>query len=102
MLKPAFIDISHHQTIPESLVPAAQAGIIGVVHKATEGTSYVDDKMDNRRYLAQEAGLLWGLYHFVRGGSMDAQVDHFLDAAAPYSDANTLLALDWEVSDVSL
>src|SRR5262245_46844597 len=102
MLKPAFIDISHHQTIPESLVPAAQAGIIGVIHKATEGTSYVDDKMDNRRYLAQEANLLWGLYHFVKAGSMADQVEHFLDAANDYSDENTLFALDWEVNDVSL
>lgn len=102
MLKPAFIDISHYQTIPESLDEAAEAGILGVIHKMTEGSSYVDDKADNRRYLAQEAGLLWGLYHFVRAGDMAQQVDHFLSAAGPYSDEDTLFVLDWEVADVSL
>ena len=43
MLKPAFIDLSHHNVIPQSLKPAKQSGIVGVIHKATEGTSYVDD-----------------------------------------------------------
>jgi len=102
MLKPAFIDLSHWQTIPQSLVPAREAGILGVIHKMTEGSGYVDDKADNRYYLAQEAGLLWGLYHFVQPGDMAQQVDHFLHSAAPYSDENTLFVLDWEVSSVSL
>lgn len=102
MLKPAFIDLSHHNAIPSSLQPAADAGIVGVIHKCTEGISHVDDKADARWYLAKEAGLMWGLYHFVRPGSMAAQVDFFLENAAEISDENTLLALDWEDAGVSL
>jgi len=102
MLKPAFIDLSHHNTIPSSLQPAAGAGIVGVIHKCTEGTGYIDDKADNRFFLAKEAGLLWGLYHFARPGNMAAQVDFFLAAAAEISDAETMLVLDWEDAGVSL
>jgi GH25 family lysozyme M1 (1,4-beta-N-acetylmuramidase) len=102
VLKPGFIDLSHHNSIPSSLQAAADAGIVGVIHKCTEGTTHVDDKADARWYLAKEAGLMWGLYHFVRPGSMEAQVDFFLENAAEISDENTLLALDWEDTGVSL
>jgi lysozyme len=37
---------------------------------------------------------LWGAYHFLRSGSIAAQVDFFLKVAAP--DDTTLLALDHE------
>src|SRR5262249_1668473 len=102
MLKPGVIDISHHQVIPESLVPAQQAGIIGCIHKMTEGTSYIDDKAGARRYLADQAGLMWGLYHFVQPGSMSDQVDFFVNSAADIADEHTLYALDWEVNGVTL
>lgn len=102
MLKPGFIDLSHHNSIPSSLQAAADAGIVGVIHKCTEGTSHVDDKAAARWYLAKEAGMMWGLYHFVRPGSMEDQVDHFLLNAELISDENTLLCLDWEDSGVSL
>jgi lysozyme len=102
MLKPAVIDLSHHNVIPDNLVITKQSGIYGLIHKATEGTSYVDDKVENRFFLAKEAGMLWGLYHFVRPGSMEKQVDHFLAVATEVADDNTLFALDWEDPGVSL
>src|SRR5262245_7255788 len=104
MLKPAFIDLSHHNVIPQSLLPAKASGIAAVVHKATEGTGYTDGKVAARYALAQKAGMLWGLYHFVRAGNMDAQVDYFLGRARELEvlDDDTLLCLDWEVDDVSL
>ena len=102
MLKPAFIDLSHHNVIPQSLKPAKQSGIVGVIHKATEGTSYVDDKVDNRYFLAQDARLLWGLYHFIRPGTVEGQVDRFLEVARKVSDGNTLYCLDWEDSAVHI
>src|SRR5262245_32071305 len=77
MLKPAFIDLSHHNTIPESLQDARRSGILGVIHKATEGSSYVDSKVDARFWLARDAGMMWGVYHFVRPGDMDQQVGFF-------------------------
>ena len=102
MLKPAFIDLSHHNTIPVSLIPAREAGILGVIHKATEGETYVDPKLAARWSLARDAGMLWGVYHFVRPGNIAAQVDFFLATVMNVSDDNTLFCLDWEDSGVSL
>jgi len=102
MVKPVVVDLSHYNTIPQSLIPARDAGILGVIHKATEGQGYTDDKLKARWSLAQDAELLWGVYHFVRPGSMSDQVDDFLAAAEPYSDDNTLYALDYEDDGVSI
>jgi lysozyme len=101
MIKPAFVDLSHHNAIPSSLEPAAASGILGVIHKASEGWSMVDDKLAARRHLALEAGLLWGTYHFIRPGSVDAQVAHYLEACKPVTDDNSLYVLDWEDRGVS-
>lgn len=99
---PIVIDLSHHNTIPESLLAAKQAGIIGVIHKATEGASYVDEMVDNRFYLAKQAGMLWGLYHFMRPGNMKQQASFFVDVARKNGDEHTLLAADHEDTGVSL
>lgn len=100
MPTPMVIDLSHHNVVPESFAATKAAGIVGIIHKATEGTSYVDDKVEARRYLAMQAGLLWGVYHFVRPGSMSDQVEHFLRNAP--ADQNSLYALDHEDPAVSL
>jgi lysozyme len=96
------IDLSHWNTIPENLVAAKEAGIIGVIHKATESTTKVDDKLEARYKLAKDAGLLWGVYHFMRATSITQQVEHFLKTAAPFMDEETILAADHEDGSVSL
>lgn len=103
MLKPAYIDLSHHNTIPQSLQATYASGIVGIVHKMTEGTSFVDPKVDARYFLAQDAGMLWGLYHFVRPGSMVDQAMFFVDKADELKvlDDNTMMCLDWEDKGVS-
>jgi lysozyme len=102
VLKPAFIDISHWQVIPASLEAAAASGILGVVHKATEGATYVDPKLEARHHLADDAGLMWGVYHFMRPGSIAAQARHFLHTVEPLMDDDTLLMADHEDAGVSL
>ena len=95
------IDISHYNSVAsDGFKKAAAFGIWGVINKVTESTGYVDQTYAARRQAVKDAGLLWGAYHFVRPGSMSAQVEHFLRHAAP--DDATLLALDWEVSTVSV
>ncbi len=71
------------------------SGVRLVIHKASEGATIRDPKYAERRNAARSAGLLWGAYHFGRGGNVDAQVATFLSAASP--DAETRLVLDWEV-----
>jgi lysozyme len=93
------IDISHWN---EGLdfAELKRAGIVGVIHKATEDTGYVDPTYAPRRVEAEQAGLLWGAYHFLRPGSMQAQAEHFVSAVGNAD--GVLLAADHEDSGVSL
>jgi len=94
-LTPVVLDISHHQELEsDAFAKMRDAGIQGVIHKASEGTGYVDKTYAARRKDCEAAGVMWGAYHFARGGSPEAQVEHFLRCAKP--DDSTLLALDWE------
>src|SRR5262245_21176997 len=87
------LDISHHNTVSnwQSIV---SAGVVGIIHKATEGTSYVDAQYKSAREQAKKVGLLWGAYHFATASNAKAQVDHFLGTAGVSDDM--LYALDWE------
>lgn len=98
------IDLSHHNTISPSLKPAKDAGVVGVIHKATEGATVTDDKLAARFALAKDAGLLWGVYHFIRPGDPVMQVDKFVEyvTSVKAADKDTLWALDYEDPKVSL
>lgn len=77
------IDLSHHEHREIDWELLVQNGITAVMHKATEGTTFVDNSYEFRRRAAQEAGLLWGSFHFA--GELDgtgrAQADHYLSVA---------------------
>jgi len=88
-------DLSHYNGKVD-LAAAYAAGQRGVIHKATEGTGYVDPMYADTRTQAAAAGLLWGAYHFGVGGDPQAQAEHFLATAKP--DADTLLVLDLETN----
>ena len=89
----AVIDLSHHNTVT-SFHEAQAAGILGVIHKATEGSTFVDASYSERRARALSIGLFWGAYHFALRGNAQAQADHFLDIADP--GPTDLLMLDFE------
>lgn len=93
------LDISHHNDV-ESFDALRKAGIMGVIHKATESTDYADPTYKERRVAAKDAGLLWGAYHFLRPGDMHAQAKHFLNVARPGKD--DLLCADHEDTGVTL
>lgn len=101
---PRVIDLSHHNSVPESFFPAKEAGIVGVIHKLTEGSSYVDDKVLARHYLTKDAGLAWGVYHFLRPGNMDQQAQFFVSKGKELGivDDQTLWAADHEDAGVTL
>ncbi|MDD5265935.1 MAG: glycoside hydrolase family 25 protein [Methylococcales bacterium] len=88
------VDISHHNGPNIDFVKAKASGLVGVIHKATQGQSNVDKKYALNRTAALEAGLLWGAYHFAEGGDGIKQAEHFLKVAEP--DKDTLLVLDFE------
>lgn len=98
-VNPRVVDVSHYQGKTVNWKTAANAGLWGVINKATESTGYFDDTYNINRKGAADNGLEWGAYHFLRPGSMSAQVDTFVSRAEP--DANTLMALDHEDARVS-
>lgn len=74
-----------------------------VIHKASAGLDYRDHTYLNKnKQAAQEAGLLWGAYHFGRHEenvveSGKKQAEWFLKVLRSHGKLeNTLLALDWE------
>ena len=90
---PNVIDIYHGNTVND-FAALKVAGILGVIHKCTQGAGYVDPMYVERRKLATDAGLLWGAYTFNTGEPVIAQVNQFISHAEP--DANTLMCLDFE------
>jgi GH25 family lysozyme M1 (1,4-beta-N-acetylmuramidase) len=94
------IDVSHWQgTIDWSRVRASGKRFAYI--KASESTSFVDDRYAINRSRAKAAGVLVGAYHFARpdGSSGDAvaEADHFIRTAAPVK-GELIPVLDLEVS----
>ena len=90
------IDISHWQ----GGLNLANVSADFVIMKATEGTYYVDDRMEEFFAAAQKTGKLCGLYHFAsgyNGAKKEAQffVDHIKDKIG-----KAILALDWEADAI--
>src|SRR5262245_2377 len=98
MLNKAVIDISHWNPV-DSFVEAKADGVIGVIHKVTESTNYVDPTYNGNKEAAKAAGLLWGAYHFLRPGDMKAQAQYFISKIGEPID---LYAADHEDAGVSL
>lgn len=93
----AVIDLSRSVTVTDFRA-VRRSGMLGVVHKATEGGDYLDTAYAGRRPQAEAAGLLWGAYHFGTGQTSGArQAAYFLSVARP--GPRTLLALDLEANE---
>ena len=93
IIKPDVIDLSVHNAVKDFTEVKAY-GVKGIIHKATEGTGFVDKRYRERREAARNAGLLWGAYAFGTRASAKDQALHFIKTALV--DADTLIALDWE------
>jgi lysozyme len=98
MSEPKVLDLSHHNTVSD-WSEVIESGIVGIIHKATEGSSFVDSTYAQRAHDAQSAGLKWGAYHFLRPGDMRQQAQHFVNTAG---DDIELYAADHEDEGVSL
>jgi lysozyme len=93
----AVIDISRSVDVSD-FRRVRQSGILGVIHKASEGGDYADTAYAARRPQAESAGLLWGAYHFGTGQmSGERQAAFFLAMSRP--GPRTLLALDLEANE---
>jgi lysozyme len=92
------VDISHWQTIikPE----ARQQGLVGVIHKATEGSSMVDANYAPRRMLAKVLGLKWASYHYLHPDNIEQQIEFYLLNAEP--EPGSRVVIDYEEQGLEL
>ncbi len=90
----AVIDVSHHNGTSLDFNKAKADGIVGVIHKASQGMGNLDALYKTNRKKATAAGMLWGAYHFATGGDGAKQADIFLNAVG--DPAGVLMVLDFE------
>ena len=79
---PVCIDISHYQGYPD-FDEVKAAGVLGVIHKATEGTSYVDPNRATNCANAEQAGLAISTYFWIKPGDGRAQAEFYLRTIDP-------------------
>lgn len=91
--EPLVLDM-YHGDVVNSWEAIWDAGIRGIIHKASQGASFRDKKYQMRRQPILDQGFLLGYYHFGTGEDVDQQVDNFLGAVGDTN--NVLLALDFE------
>ena len=94
----AVFDISHHQHKPDFNRAKLDGNQYGVIHKATQGTSYQDPTFKPRIPFIRDSGLRLGAYHFLTSTQPIQQADFFLDVAGNAR----LLVVDWESSNGKL
>ena len=87
------VDTSHHNG-NVNFPKAKDAGIVGVIQKATQGQTGVDPTFKSNRKKVTDAGLLFGAYHFATGSDGLKQADNFLNVVGSFD--QTLLVLDFE------
>lgn len=85
-------DMNHNN--PVDFGKLAKAGCVGVIHKASQGLGFTDNKYAARRVAAKAEGVAWGAYEFNTRDDVVKSVDHFLAIAQP--DEHTSLWLDFE------
>jgi lysozyme len=87
------IDLSHHNVVTD-FARVKAAGVVGVIHKATEGKTFTDTTYKARESAARKAGLAWGSYHFLKHGDAGAQMQNYLSFAEPEPGAR--VCIDYE------
>jgi lysozyme len=96
------IDMYHGNNVKLSDFAAIKLqGVFGVIHKASQGLHFKDSACAERRKAAEDAGLLWGAYHFLDSSDEKAQAEFFLQNCG-ITDVNSspiALWLDFEKSD---
>lgn len=86
------IDISHWNKTNWSKVKTDFA-----ICKCTESTTYKDPTYETNKAECRKKGILFGSYHFARGGNASKEAEWFMHNVGVI-EKGELLVLDWEVS----
>lgn len=78
METPVCIDISHHQGFPD-FEDVKAAGVLGIIHKATEGKTFIDPNFHENRASALAAGLAVSSYFWLKPGDGRSQAQFYLE-----------------------
>lgn len=91
------IDVSHWQNLEFTRKKITELGAKFVMIKATEGKSYVDEKMKIYADYCIEQGIPFGLYHYARpeNNTMIEEAEHYISTIRDYIGV-CVMALDWE------
>lgn len=79
---PKCIDISHWQGLPY-FEKVRAAGVIAMIHKATEGTGYSDPNCITNIINATKAGIKCCTYHWLKPGDAAEQMAYYLRVVDP-------------------
>jgi lysozyme len=94
------IDISHHQDFPD-FTKVKAAGVIAMIHKCTEGSSYVDPNRGKNCKNAIDAGIAVSTYHWLSPGSSPSQqMKFYLDKLQPVQGERVVI--DYEENGCTL
>lgn len=94
------IDISHHQDFPD-FEKIRAAGVIAMIHKATEGSSYIDPNRRTNCSNAKAAGIACCTYHWLSPGSSPAsQIAFYLKTVDPVNGER--MVIDYEENGCTL
>jgi lysozyme len=93
------IDISHWQNFP-NFTEVRAAGVIAMIHKATEGSSYVDPNRAKNISNAIKAGIKCCTYHWIKPGNASNQMDFYLKTIDPVPGERVVI--DYEEDGCSL
>src|SRR5260370_38611868 len=93
------IDISNHQGYPD-FDQVRAAGVLGVIHKATEGTSFIDDARAENLANAKKAGLGIATYFWLKPGDGRSQAEFYLSVIDP--EQGERVVIDYEEDNCSL
>lgn len=88
------IDISNYQ----NGINLAEVPCDFVIVKATEGTVYVSPDYPRQYNQAKSLGKCLGIYHYARGGNVQAEADAYLRMVGDRL-GECILALDWEADN---
>lgn len=96
---PVCIDISHWQDFPD-FEEVAASGVRGIIHKVSEGTSYIDPNRAENCSNAKAAGLAISTYFWVKPGDGRAQAEFYLSVLDPVPGERVVI--DYEESGCTL
>lgn len=100
MSDPVCIDISHYQGYPD-FAKVRNAGVLGVIHKATEGLDYIDPCRAANLSAAKKAGLQIATYMWLKPNADAAeQVKFYLSAVQPVPGERVVI--DYEEGGLTL